>query len=121
MINLTQHLATTDQLADGVVNLSEIQRQSLIALLSFDELPEPSDTQKRAKAIAAIAKYHNATAALIGGALWLMPALIKSLTAESIEPYYAFSKRVTQEDRLSDGTIQKVTYFRHSGFILATL
>ncbi len=119
MLNLTQHLATADQLSSGVINLPELVRPQLTTLLTFDDLPEPSEIWDRAGAIADIASQHQATTALIGGALWLMTPLAQALQQKGITAYFAFSKRVTTEEALSDGSVQKVTSFRHAGFVTA--
>jgi len=55
---------------------------------------------------------------MIGGALWLMRPLIEEL--ENIgTPLFAFTKRVVEEVKKEDGSIEKKAIFRHEGFIPA--
>ena len=70
MINLTQHQATTDQLAVGVVDLTGQQLALVKTLLTFDEIPTESEMKERAYQIAEIARKHG-VAAMIGGAPFL--------------------------------------------------
>ena len=39
MLNLTQHLATPEQIAAGVIDLNEQKRAVLVSLLTFDGIP----------------------------------------------------------------------------------
>lgn len=41
--NLTQHKATPDQVAAGVVDLPDADREKLIKALTFDDLPSLGD------------------------------------------------------------------------------
>lgn len=55
---------------------------------------------------------------MIGGALWLTKPLIEEL--ENIgTPLFAFTKRVVEEVKQDDGTIKKISIFKHEGFITA--
>jgi hypothetical protein len=54
---------------------------------------------------------------MIGGALWLMPALATELMDHEIEPVFAFTKRETEEQPQPDGSVRKVAVFRHAGFV----
>ena len=55
---------------------------------------------------------------MIGGALWLMKPLIEEL--ENIgTPLFAFTKRMVEEVKQSDGSVKKVAVFKHEGFVPA--
>jgi hypothetical protein len=117
ILNLTQHIATEDQLAAGVSEPSdkaEVQR-----LLTFETLPSPEEVRCRAEALAELAVAEGAAFAMIGGAPFLMAPLEKMLIERGVAPLYAFSRRETTEEMLPDGNVRKVQIFRHAGFVPA--
>lgn len=133
IINLTQHKATPEQIADGVVDLPESYRKQLIELLTFNELPTIGGIKARARAIAELVDAFlcdKATEeetplpkhihAMIGGAPYLMAHLEHALKFSlhlNITALYAFSERISTEEVQPDGTIKKVSSFKHAGFI----
>jgi len=54
IINLTQHVATPEQISAGVTDLPEHIRSELIALLTFEELPTIEQICARAETIASL-------------------------------------------------------------------
>ena len=119
ILNLTQHPATPEQVAAGVVDLPASLRVNLAELLTFEELPTRAVINARALAIAEIAKAQGATRALIGGAPFLMKGLRHFLEGRNITAFYAFSRRETREETLPDGSVRKTSVFRHAGFVPA--
>lgn len=119
ILNLTQHVATPEQLAAGVVDLSPKDKEFLAKELTFDDLPSSGEIKARAENIGLIPGQHGYTAALIGGAPYLMGALERVLAREGIETFYAFSLRVSAEKTLPDGKVIKVNEFKHIGFLKA--
>ena len=125
IINLTQHPATPEQRSSGVVDLPDEERKVLQAALTFDAPPTALEIVGRAAHIALIAARHLAGAediareAMIGGALWLMAPLADALRDEGITPLFAFSRRVVVEETLADGSVRKVTVFKHGAFVPA--
>ena len=129
IINLTQHAATAEQVAVGVVDLPAEQREALIDALTFESIPDAGEIRARAHDIAELACFNGLggddgddpfpSHAMIGGALWLMPPLAKELRLRSIEPVFAFSVRETEEKVQPDGSVKKVAIFRHAGFVQA--
>lgn len=123
ILNLTQHQATPEQVAAGVVDLPPAEREALSVLLTFETLPTRQEIEGRASDIADLAAYSGLAdsphvgAAMIGGAPYLMPSLEKALQAVFITPLYAFSVRESVEQALADGSVRKVNVFRHAGFI----
>jgi hypothetical protein len=117
ILNLTQHVATPDQVAAGVIEPAN--KEQVVNLLTFDTLPSPLETWNRAKALAQIAKESGASAAMIGGAPYFMSALEAALTDYRIgvDPLYSFSIRESQEVVQPDGTVRKVSVFKHAGFV----
>jgi len=147
ILNLTQHQASEEQIKAGVIDLPEPYNIKLKELLTFNELPTCEEVQKRAVAIVDLVekfllddlspikdeikkiktlneeerieefKKFN-LAFMIGGALFLMQPLIDELKCIGT-PLFAFTKRVTEEIPQPDGSIKKITVFKHEGFVPA--
>ena len=125
IVNLTQHTATTDQIAAGVKDLPEELRSRIIGLLTFNDIPQTdydnpeNEIRRAAREIARIASdfLGGEGAAMIGGAPFLLPILAEELRASGIDPLLAFSRRETVEQTQPDGSVRKVAVFRHVGFI----
>lgn len=130
ILNLTQHPATPDQIAAGVVDLPTAERAALVDALTFDECPSAEDVAQRAHTIAEMAAYSDVFGeqgapmpgrdrAMIGGAPWLMAPLAEQLRQRGIEPVFAFSRREVAEQAQPDGSVRKVAVFRHAGWVPA--
>jgi len=122
IINLTQHLATPEQVNEGVVDYKPTKvwqpsREDLLKLLTFEELPTRYHIYTRAEKIADCVDTEEYELAMIGGALWLMPILAEKLELRGIQPIYSFSQRVSEEVYLPDGSVKKVQNFKHIGFV----
>ena len=115
ILNLTQHAATPEQVADGVF---EPRDKALIqGLLTFVGCPLKEQILDRAAGLAEVAKAAGAEAAMIGGAPYLMGALENELKARGVNPLYAFSERVSVETVQPDGSTKKETIFAHRGWV----
>ena len=137
ILNLTQHVATADQVAAGVV---EQPHPAVKPLLNFDTMPTMQEIQLRALKIARIAAEEIALEsaeierhgqgdidsilalqqerkALIGGAPFLMSSLEEALKNVGLTPVYAFSVREIVEVQKEDGSVSKQNIFKHLGFI----
>ena len=127
IINLTQHAATPEQVAAGVVDLSPEKRKELSQLLTFDNLPVKGEVEARAKALADFAAQalkelglrRVGAPAMIGGAPFLMVHLHLALIERRVHPMYAFSVRESVETTLPDGKVVKTAVFKHGGFVEA--
>ena len=117
IINLTQHAATPDQKEAGVFDLPDIDRKALSDVLTFDDIPTEVEMAARAGSLVATAVVFAADAAMIGGAPYFMRPIEKALHAAGIEPVYAFSRRVSSETIMPDGTVKKDMNFKHMGFV----
>lgn len=124
ILNLTQHAATAEQLAAGVVDFDSANRAKLSALLTFATLPTMDEVADVATAIADLAIYEGETEdgvipsrAMIGGAPFLMRSLERALIAVGVTPCYAFSERVSVERTADDGSVVKTNVFKHVGFV----
>ena len=119
IVNLTQHAATAEQQAQGVLDLQGEALSDLKALLTFNELPTPGSIAARALALAAFAE--GCEAAMIGGAPYLMPVLEAALLEAGVLPLYAFSRRESVDVPQEDGSVRKTAVFRHLGFVQGAL
>jgi hypothetical protein len=122
IINLTQHVATPEQIAAGVIEPSPEDKKNIQQLLTFEELPSIEELERRAYGLATLVTNLGAANAshhtvLIGGAPYFMGALERALKAQGHQPVYAFSRRESVDQPQSDGTIRKVAVFRHLGFV----
>ena len=128
ILNLTQHVATPEQVAAGVVDLPPAERQWLAQALTFECVPSQEALHTRAEAIASFAGEQGILSGafdeelgfgqvMVGGAPFFMAPLERALAARRLQPLYAFSKRVSVEVTQPDGTVVKTNEFRHEGFV----
>jgi len=119
IINLTQHMASKEQLALGVKDLNKENRDEVKSLLTFLDIPDSELVRSRAASLAAIAAQvvfeEGGNSAMIGGAPYLMGPLSESLKVLGIQSLFAFSERVSQDG--PDG--EKVSVFKHRGWVKA--
>lgn len=121
VLNMTQHQATPDQMEAGVVNPDPvIIHDKIKKLLTFDEIPDVTEMERRAALLADIAVSTNHDVAMIGGAPWFMRVLEDALRSRGVIPVYGFSRRVVTETTLPDGSVQKTTCFKHAGFVFSS-
>ena len=116
ILNFTQHAATAEQVAAGVIDLMQHDQAVLKSMLNFVGLPTADEIYERAYAIAALAENMFAETVMVGGAPFLMPVLQKALQMRGITVLYAFSERVSIE-KIVDGVVVKTNEFKHIGFI----
>ena len=117
ILNLTQHNATPEQKAQGVVEPGDINKRQIQNLLTFTTPPTQREIMLRASVLAEIADGYGCDAAMIGGAPYLMSALERELRALDIQPLYSFTLRESVEEPQPDGSVRKVAVFRHVGFV----
>ena len=118
IINLTHHELTSEQL-EGFEHVGISYRDMIKGFLTFDNLPTREQITDCAYALARIAIGQKATHAMIGGAPYLMSTLETALKYYGVQPLYAFSQRESVEKTLEDGSIQKVSVFKHAGWVEA--
>ena len=140
IVNLTQHTTTEEQIEAGVIT----PRKNATAIrkaLTFDKIPVKAEILERAILLAGYAEdeliqppeYIDVTddpdifgdyelppksAAMIGGAPYLMAPLEEALRNRGIQPIYAFSFRESNEQIQPDGSVKKTIEFRHIGFVM---
>ena len=127
ILNFTQHSCTQDQLDSGILDCDPEYKQELVRLLTFDELPTSSEVWTRAVQIVGLFErvavsmgytYQDEQTSLhpmIGGAPFLMSLLEDAFDDAGLSPYYAFTKRTSIDQPQSDGSIKKVSVFKHAG------
>lgn len=96
ILNMTQHEATRDQIAAGVVQPVRADHERVKEIITFEELPELSQLKWRARRFAELAR-----------ALW----------ESGIRFCCAFSQRDSIDETQPDGSVVKRTVFKHAGFI----
>lgn len=117
-LNLTQSKSTYEQLMYDIVDLPDETHQKVQKLLTFNGVaPQRNAMAARAADIAQIAVENGATHALIGGAPFFMSHLERALKAEGIWPLYSFGRGIVEEETQEDGSVKKVTVFKHEGFV----
>ena len=116
IINLTQHVATAEQVTAGVFEPAD--KKAVQDLLTFNTAPSKPEMATRAEALAELAKGENAEAAMIGGAPYFMAPLELALTAAGIQPLYSFTeRRATETLDPATGEVKKTQVFIHAGFV----
>ena len=114
ILNLTQHSATAEQVAAGVI--APANHGAVKALLDFQTLPSVAEVWQRAVQLAQLAKAGGCDRAMIGGAPFLMKELEFQLRSVGVSPLYAFSVRESVETTQPDGSVVKTAVFKHVGF-----
>lgn len=119
ILNLTQHIATEEQISQGV--FEPVSKEEVRTFLTFNKLPSKTEIQANAIALASLAKEecekHHCKKVMIGGAPYLMSALEKWLKKYNLQPVYAFSKRISVDEQQQDGSVVKKVVFKHEGFV----
>lgn len=119
VLNLTQHIATPEQIEAGVVDMQPEEREWLQRLLTFNTLPAADDIASRVACIEGLvmATKGECTHVMLGGAPFLMAPLEKAMRSVGLTPVYAFSKRVSSEICQPDGSVMKTSKFVFEGFV----
>lgn len=129
ILNLTQHVATPEQIEAGVFEPTDEDKKEIQELLTFEEIPTTEVMETRANILAlraseAFEALENPDEyvfikkiAMIGGAPYFMSALESALKNDGFEVLYAFSKRESVDQVQLDGSVRKVAVFKHVGFV----
>lgn len=123
MLNLTQHALTAEQWRDGAVEPEPDVKAEIQKLITFDRsvMEHPEQIWNRAKALTALIKreYPLVNQAVVGGALYFMPALVRELKEAGIQPFFSYTDRVSTETQNPDGSVTKTLVFKHLGWVEA--
>lgn len=71
----------------------------------------------RAKELAQIAVKSNADHAMVGGAAYFVPILERELDKVGVKPIHSFTQRESEDKVMEDGSVQKVSVFKHVGWV----
>ena len=118
-MNATQHSASTEQIAQGVVELPTKAKKRLQELLTFVSVPTSEEIEERAIQLAILIDIFSddeTNHCMVGGAPYLMGALERRLKALGITPLHAFTERVVTEDPTTGA---KTSVFKHTGWVEA--
>lgn len=123
MLNLTQHALTVEQWRDGAVEPEADVKAQIQELITFDRsvMEHPEQILNRAKELVSLIKreYPLVNQAMVGGALYFMPALVREMKEAGIQPYFSYTDRVSQETHNPDGSVTKTLVFKHLGWVEA--
>ena len=117
IINLTQHIATPEQIAEGVVEPHSSMKKKIQNILTFNKLPSMELMETRAEALCYWAYTSGYKYAMVGGAPYFMSVLDPKLRLYEIHPLYSFSIRESIEIPQDDGSVKKTSVFKHIGFV----
>ena len=120
VVNLTQHLSTTEQQAEGVFDLPEGLREKLVKALTFSADYSRDDLEAAAEAIIEIVKEIDCYRAMVGGMPAFMAPLERALIEAGVAVGYARSERVSVDQVQADGTVRKTAIFKHVGMYWAS-
>jgi len=115
ILNLTQHMTTPEQAAQGVYEPCD--KVFVQKILTFSGITDRASVRARALILADIALEHGCEYVMIGGAPYLMGPLERSMEEVSVNVLFSFSERVTKETIAEDGSTMNVSQYRHIGFI----
>lgn len=125
IFNLTQHQATPEQIAQGLVEPDAETKKEIQDLLTFTAADIQADkVAERAEALVELLQEHwNVSAncrfdkrVLIGGLPAMMRPLVNILENKNYIPMFAHSDRVSVDQPQADGSVKKVAVFQHQFF-----
>ena len=129
ILNLTQHNATADQLASGIIDLPADFQTALKGLLTFPTTYTRADLEYRALQIHELIRdmcgehfgappKHALDGVMIGGMPSFMPVLEATLVSKGIRVGYACTERQSIDKEI-DGKVVKTAIFVHAGMYWA--
>ena len=129
ILNLTQHNATANQLASGIIDLPVEFQTALKSLLTFPTTYTRADLEYRALQIHELIRdmcgehfgappKHALDGVMIGGMPSFMPVLEATLVSKGIRVGYACTERQSIDKEI-DGKVVKTAIFVHAGMYWA--
>ena len=125
ILNLTQHNATLDQKAEGIIDFPVDFQVALKGLLTFPTQYTRKDLECRALQIHELIRDFCGPSkevldgVMIGGMPSFMPVLEATLISKGIRVGYACTERKSVDKTLPDGSVQKTAVFVHAGMYWA--
>ena len=115
ILNLTQHTATQEQVAQGVYEPQN--KKAIQALITFIKAPSKEEMIDRAIQLACIMDAEGATSCMIGGAPYFQGTLERVLKEFGFQPLYSFTERKVVETTNEKGEVVKTAIFSHVGWV----
>jgi len=121
ILNLTQHAATEDQLAGGVIDLQGELKAALVAAITFPPVYDHDMLVSRAKRVVGIVRDAQVDCGhvMIGGMPSFMPVLQQVLQEAGYHVGYACTDRVSVDVPDGNGGVRKTSVFKHVGMYWA--
>jgi hypothetical protein len=116
-INVSSHSLTQDQLTDLVkmgYSVIELPTELKTRWSNIDPVAEINDLL--ISAIVSFAEVNLATGALVAGEPGHMVSCIKALQEAGVTCFHATTTRVSEDQAEPDGSIKKVSVFKHVRF-----
>ena len=118
ILNCTNHTVTEKQIIMGIIEPDKEDKEILTKTITFEEIPDKKTLEKAASLVASMVKKYNCKAGMIGGAPYLQGYLEKELFDKGLKVAFAFSKRVSKEEHLPDGSVKKEMVFDSSNTLI---
>lgn len=122
ILNLTQHNATADQLAAGIIDLPAEFKAELVKIITFPAIYDKYELELRARRVYSLILdlpcNIKVDGVMIGGMPSFMPVLEKELVECGVRVGYACTERQSV-DKEVDGKIIKTAIFVHVGMYWA--
>lgn len=117
--NLTQHQPSPDQVAVGVLPPVEGIAPLLEFKTLYEAICEVADRVKQLATALNQTSIQKGSKVMIGGAPFLMRPLADRLREDGYIPVFAFSQRESEDQPQPDGSVKRVSVFKHKGFVHA--
>lgn len=129
ILNLTQHVASAEQIENGVIEPSSDMKQLICELLTFNHIPSQEELENRAHDLSHIAAGYDINntddgigelfpnAVMLGGAPFFMSTLERWCESVGVTVLYAFSERISIDSVQENGEVIKRSVFKHKGFV----
>ena len=117
ILNLTQHRATPEQIAQGVIEPTWADKEVICKALTFDEPPSFKEVSQRLEILGRIIIDPDIDTIMVGGAPFFMTALEQMIKSIGCVPVYSFSKRESRDIVQGDGSVKKASTFKHISFV----
>ena len=111
ILNCTNHMLTDMQKKMGIIELDENDRETLTSAITFNDPPMKEDVDSAIEKVLEVLSRYEYDACMLGGAPFLAAPLENAILSLGKGAAYAFSKRISKEKHLPDGTVEKISVF----------
>ena len=113
MINLTQHLATSEQ---GPMTAQAVDNPTVLAALTVQPSAPRQELTSQVKLLVNWVQEYPVQPVMVGGHFCLTLKLAKELRWLGYLVVQSESAREVRETRQADGTVKKISVFKHQGW-----